>query len=64
VTVQERDTSDPAEDGVVLSQTPRGGKQADVGSTVNIVVGVLITPTTDTTPTTPTTTETTTTITP
>jgi eukaryotic-like serine/threonine-protein kinase len=68
VAVQERDTSDPASDGVVLSQTPRGGKQADIGATVTIVVGVLVAPTTTettpTTPTTPTTTETTTTITP
>jgi len=63
VTVQERDTSDPAQDGVVLRQTPRGGKQADIGSTVTIVVGVLVQPT-DTTPTTPTTTDTTTTVSP
>jgi beta-lactam-binding protein with PASTA domain len=59
VAIQQRDTTDPAEDGVVLSQTPRGGKQADIGSTVTLVVGVLITPTTDTT-----TTDTTTTVTP
>ena len=71
VAVQERDTSDPAQDGVVLSQTPKGGKQADIGSTITIVVGVLVAPTTTTetettptTPATPTTTETTTTITP
>jgi serine/threonine-protein kinase len=68
VAVQERDTSDPAQDGVVLSQTPRGGKQADIGSTITIMVGVLVAPTTttttETTPTTPTTTEPTTTITP
>jgi len=65
VAIQQRDTTDPAQDGVVLSQTPRGGKQSDIGSTVTIVVGVLITPTTETTPTTPTTsTDTTTTVTP
>jgi len=64
VVVQQRDTSDPAQDGVVLTQSPRGGKQADVGTTVTIVVGVLVTPTTETTPTTPTTTDTTTTVTP
>jgi eukaryotic-like serine/threonine-protein kinase len=63
VAPQQRDTTDPAEDGVVLAQNPRGGKQSTVGSTVTIVVGVLIAPTT-TTPTTPTTTDTTTTITP
>jgi serine/threonine-protein kinase len=61
VVVQQRDTTDPAEDGVVLTQTPSGGKQGTIGSTVTIVVGVLITPTTETTPTTPTTTTTTTT---
>jgi eukaryotic-like serine/threonine-protein kinase len=60
VVVQQRDTTDPAEDGVVLTQSPSGGKQGTIGSTVTIVVGVLITPTTETTPTTPTTTTTTT----
>ena len=75
VAVQERNTSDPAQDGVVLSQTPSGGKQADIGSTITIVVGVLVAPTTtettpteqtptEQTPTEPTTTEPTTTITP
>jgi len=72
VSVQERNTSDPAQDGVVLSQSPSGGKQATIGSTITIVVGVLVAPTTETTPTTPTpttettptTTETTETITP
>lgn len=62
VTIQEHDTTDPAQDGVVLAQTPRGGKQADIGSTVTIIVGVLITPTTETTDTS--TTDTTTTVTP
>ena len=66
VAVQEQDTTDPTQDGIVLAQTPRGGKQATIGSTITIVVGVLITPTTtETTPTTPTTpTDTTTTVTP
>jgi eukaryotic-like serine/threonine-protein kinase len=66
VAVQQRDTTDPTQDGIVLSQTPRGGKQATIGSTITIVVGVLITPTTtETTPTTPTVpTDTTTTVTP
>ena len=64
VAVQTRDTTDPAQDGVVLTQNPRGGKQATIGATVTILVGVLITPTTtETTPTT-TTTDTTTTVTP
>ncbi len=64
--MQQRDTTDPAQDGVVLTQSPRGGKQGTIGSTVTIVVGVLITPTTtETTTTTPTTsTDTTTTVTP
>jgi serine/threonine-protein kinase len=68
VAVQEEDTSDPAQDGVVLRQSPTGGKQAEVGSTITIVVGVLVAPTTnattETTPTTPTDTDTTTTVTP
>ena len=71
VAVQQRDTTDPAQDGVVLAQNPAGGKQLTVGSTITIVVGVLTEPTTTepttttpTTPTTPTTTEPTTTITP
>jgi serine/threonine-protein kinase len=66
VVVQERDTTDPAQDGIVLTQSPRGGKQGTIGATVTIVVGVLITPTTtETTTTTPTTsTDTTTTVTP
>jgi eukaryotic-like serine/threonine-protein kinase len=64
VAVQTRDTTDPTQDGVVLTQNPRGGKQATIGSTVTILVGVLITPTTpEPTPTTPTT-DTTTTVTP
>jgi serine/threonine-protein kinase len=63
VAVQTRDTTDPAQDGVVITQNPRGGKQASIGSTVTILVGVLITPTTTgTTTTTPT--DTTTTVTP
>ena len=65
VAVQTRDTTDPAQDGVVLTQNPRGGKQATIGATVTILVGVLITPTTtETTTTTTPTTDTTTTVTP
>ena len=52
VAVQQRDTSDPTEDGIVITQTPAGGKQASIGATVTIVVGVLTqTTTTDTTDT-------------
>jgi serine/threonine-protein kinase len=66
VAVQQRNTTDPAQDGVVLAQNPSGGKQATIGSTVTIVIGVLVAPTTttETTTTTPTTTDTTTTVTP
>jgi beta-lactam-binding protein with PASTA domain len=41
VTVVRQDTTDPGEDGIVLSQTPLGGTQAKPGSTVTIVVGRL-----------------------
>ena len=59
VAVQKQSTSDPTEDGIVLAQQPRGGKQADVGATITITVGALVNPpTTQTTPTTPTTTPT------
>jgi serine/threonine-protein kinase len=73
VATQEQDTSDPAQDGVVLRQSPTGGKQSEVGSTITIVVGVLVAPTTtettdttatETTPTTPSETDTTATVTP
>jgi beta-lactam-binding protein with PASTA domain len=60
VSVQTKDTVDPAQDGIVLGQIPRGGKQATVGSTVTIIVGVLVQQPTETTPTTPTDTTTTT----
>jgi membrane carboxypeptidase/penicillin-binding protein len=41
VAVVEQDTCDPNEDGVVISQSPKGGSKADAGSTVTIVVGKL-----------------------
>jgi serine/threonine-protein kinase len=53
-------TSEPAQVGVVLKQSPAGGAKARKGTTVTLTVGVLSTPTTPTT-TTPTTTTTTTT---
>jgi penicillin-binding protein 1A len=39
VEVVEEIVCDPSQDGVVLSQSPAGGKKADEGSTVTIVVG-------------------------
>jgi len=39
VVVQAKDTTRREQDGVVLSETPRGGTPAAVGSTVTIVVG-------------------------
>jgi eukaryotic-like serine/threonine-protein kinase len=54
-------TTEPAQVGVVLKQTPPAGRRARKGATVTIAVGALAVPTT---PTTPTTTPTTTTTTP
>jgi serine/threonine-protein kinase len=42
VDVQEQDTVDPTQDGIVLSQDPPGGTRAKPGTTVTIVVGRLI----------------------
>jgi serine/threonine-protein kinase len=42
VTVQQQDTNDPQEDGIVISQTPPGGARARPGTTVTIVVGHLV----------------------
>jgi eukaryotic-like serine/threonine-protein kinase len=42
VSVQDEDTTDPASDGLVLSQDPPGGTQAKPGTTVTIVVGRLV----------------------
>jgi penicillin-binding protein 1A len=39
VAVSYQDVKDPAQDGVVLSQSPAGGLKRDQGSTVSIVVG-------------------------
>jgi serine/threonine-protein kinase len=51
-----KDTTDTAQNGIVLSQTPAASKQVNNGTTVTVVVGRLKTTTTPTTPTTPTTT--------
>ena len=37
--VTEQATSDPAQDGIVISQNPAGNSQKPQGSTVTIVVG-------------------------
>jgi serine/threonine-protein kinase len=42
VDVQEQDTTDPNQDGIVLSQDPPGGTRAEQGTTVTIVVGRLV----------------------
>jgi len=42
VDVQEQDTTDPNQDGIVLSQDPPGGTKAKPGTTVTIVVGRLV----------------------
>jgi serine/threonine-protein kinase len=42
VDVQEEDTTDPLQDGLVLSQDPVGGTKAKPGTTVTIVVGRLV----------------------
>jgi serine/threonine-protein kinase len=42
VRVETQDTTDPTQDGVVLSQTPSGNTQAPPGTTVTIVVGKLV----------------------
>jgi serine/threonine-protein kinase len=42
VDVQQQDTTDPAQDGIVLSQDPVGGTKAKPGTTVTIVVGRLV----------------------
>jgi eukaryotic-like serine/threonine-protein kinase len=44
VDVQEQDTTDPNQDGIVLSQEPPGGTRAKPGTTVTIVVGHLVPP--------------------
>jgi eukaryotic-like serine/threonine-protein kinase len=42
VDVQEQDTTDENQDGIVLSQDPPGGTRAKPGTTVTIVVGRLV----------------------
>jgi serine/threonine-protein kinase len=42
VDVQEQDTTDPNQDGIVLSQDPPGNTRAEPGTTVTIVVGRLV----------------------
>jgi beta-lactam-binding protein with PASTA domain len=40
VAVTKQSTTDPTQDGLVISQSPSGGSPAPKGSTVTIVVGV------------------------
>ena len=42
VDVQEQDTTDPSQDGIVLDQDPVGGTKAKPGTTVTITVGKLV----------------------
>jgi len=42
VDVQEQDTTDPNQDGIVLDQDPVGGTKAKPGTTVTITVGKLV----------------------
>ena len=44
VDVQGQDTTDPNQDGIVLSQKPRGGTRANAGATVTIMVGRFVVP--------------------
>jgi serine/threonine-protein kinase len=44
VEVVDQDTFDPNQDGIVLSQDPRGGTKAKPGSTVTIIVGKFVEP--------------------
>ncbi len=44
VVVQRQEVTDPALDGIVLSQDPGGGTRAEKGSTVTIVVGKILPP--------------------
>ncbi len=46
VQIVSQTTSDPNEDGIVLSQDPGGGTQAPPGTTVTIAVGKFVAPTT------------------
>jgi serine/threonine-protein kinase len=52
VRINRSDTTDPAQDGIVLSQDPAGSTEAKPGSVVTLNVGRLVTQT-DTTTTTP-----------
>jgi eukaryotic-like serine/threonine-protein kinase len=55
VTVTNQDTTNPSEDGRVIDQTPAGSVEAELGTTVQIVVGRLVSPPSSSTTTTTTT---------
>jgi eukaryotic-like serine/threonine-protein kinase len=42
--VQEEETEDPSEDGIVLAQDPGGGVQQPAGTTILLTVGTYVTP--------------------
>jgi eukaryotic-like serine/threonine-protein kinase len=50
VRIVNEETTDPTQDGIVLSQDPAGGSQAKPGTTVTIVVGKFTVPTVPTSP--------------
>ena len=61
VTPSSQAVTNSSQNGIVLSQSPTGGRKAKKGSTVRIVIGQFTAPTTSTTTTTPTTSSSTTT---
>lgn len=44
VEIVQQDTEDPAQDGIVLEQSPAAGTRAPGGATITLVVGYLVTP--------------------
>jgi serine/threonine-protein kinase len=44
VQVEEEETLDPAQDKIVIAQSPEGGTEAEPGTRVTIVVGKLVAP--------------------
>ncbi|MBD0318440.1 MAG: PASTA domain-containing protein, partial [Thermoleophilia bacterium] len=47
VRVRDEDTTDPAQENVVLDQNPAAGVKAEPGSTVTITIGKFVLPGTD-----------------
>jgi eukaryotic-like serine/threonine-protein kinase len=44
VQIEEQETLDPAQDRIVIAQSPEGGTEAEAGTTVTIVVGRFVAP--------------------